>query len=527
MTAHAIRTCAHDARASGVSDDYSSALAAYATANLVRRLRRATRGAKLEARGKPDGSGQNRNHTADVFANESGVMFAFDWFETGPGQGPGTWSSLTKTTLTPLRTHILGLSELAIPARFRPASATALPYRDETVDVVVCDPPYYEMINYADVSDLFYVWLRRVLFDLVPDLFRTAGDALGLQDKSEEIVVKQGKAPGDHRTTHWYEQQMAAAFRDMRRVLKPGGTLTVVFGHSDPKAWRRLLGALREAGFVVTSAWPARTESGNTGVASIRVTVTIGCRSAPTGRSSATAAQVEREVVELVRKRVHKWDMWGLTLSDQLMASYGPAMQVVGRYRAIQRPDGSEPDLEHFLMIGRRAVTDAHTFKIDELPLDTFDPHTRFSIFWMRAFRRTLVNKGEAVFHAQSSQMRIEELRPHILEETKGGFSITLAEPPAISERSPVIHVARAIAAEWPRGATEGVGKVIAASGHTPDDQHLWATIGELVRQLPESDKIAMALSACQRNRNSIEAAARHSAGANRQMKFEPTGGFS
>lgn len=520
-TVRAIRSTRDDALRLGVSPEYGAALAAYASSNLVRRLRRATRGAKLEARGKPDGSGQNRNHTADVFANESGVMFAFDWFETGPGLGPGTWSSLTKTTLTPLRTHLLGLSPLAEPATVRRASATSLPYRDHTVDTVVTDPPYYEMINYADVSDLFYVWLRRVLFDIVPDLFGETDDPLGLQDKSDEIVVKQGKSPGDHRTKDWYERRMAAAFSEMRRVLKPGGTMTVVFGHSDPAAWRRILGALREANFVVTSAWPARTESGNTGVASIKVTVTIGCRVADEGRISATAAQVEREIVELVRTRVTHWDSWGLALSDQLMASYGPAMQVVGRYKSIQRPDGSEPDLEHFLTVGRRAVAEAHTFKIDELPLDTFDPPTRFAIFWMRAFRRTVVNKGEAVFHAQSSQMRIDDLRPHILEETKGGFVITLSEPPAISERSPIIHVARAVAAAWPRGATEAVAEVVAASGRTPDDPHLWATIGELVQQLPESDKIAMALTACQRNRRPIETATRHASALDQQMTFE------
>lgn len=528
-TVAAIRTCAADAAAHGASTDYVAALASYATANLVRRLRRATRGARLESVGKGDGSAQNRNKVGDVFTNESGVSFGLDWFEAGPGRGPGTWASLTKTTLTPLRSHILGVSAGASPGQFRRSSATSLPYRDSTVDAVVTDPPYYDMINYADVSDLFYVWVRRALFDLVPDLFGAPGDDLGLQDKAQEIVVKQGKAPGDHRTNEWYERQMAAAFEEIRRVLKqPRGTLTVVFGHSDPEAWRRLLGALREAGFVVTSAWPARTESGNTGVASIKVTVTIGCAIAPRDRTSATAAQVEREIIDLVRKRVRKWESWGLGRPDQFMASYGPAMQVVGRYRSIQRPDGSEPDLDHFLAIGRRAVDDAHAEKVDDqLPLDTFDSRTRFAISWMRTFKRTTVNKGEARFHAQSRELRIDDLRPHILEETKAGFAISLSEPPAIADHSPLIHVARAMATAWPRGATEAVASVLAASGRSPDDPHIWATIGELVRQLPESDKLAMALTACQRNRRPIELAAQHAVAANHeQLTLDPTGGY-
>lgn len=508
-TVEAIRSCHRELAEVGVGPEYAAALASYASSNLVRRLRRSTRGVSVLPRGKPDGSQQNRTYTTDLFANESGVNFGFDWFETGPGQGPGTWSSLTDTTLKPLAAHLAGLSGIATPGRFRRASATNLPYRNGTVDVIVTDPPYYEMINYADVSDLFYVWLRRCLFDIVPDLFGEPGDELGLQDKADEIIVKQGRSPGDHRTADWYEKQLSAAFEEMRRVLKPGGVLSVVFGHSDPAAWRRLLGALREAGFVVTAAWPARTESANTGVASIKVTVTIGCSVAPEGRQTATAAQVEREISDLVRKRVHKWDDWGLALSDQLMAAYGPAMQVVGRYRSILRPDGSEPDLDHFLTVGRRAVIDAHAFKVDELPFDTFDAATRFSIFWLRAFGRTTVNKGEGVFHAQSSQMRIDELRPHILEETKAGFTLTFDEPPAINDRSPIIHVARALGAAWPAGGTEAAAAVLVVSGREPDDKHLWATVAELVRQLPDSDKLATSLTACQRNRSAIQALAR------------------
>jgi len=513
-TIRSIRQCHAEAIESGVSTEYAAALASYAASNVVRRIRRSTRGATLLTHGKPTGIEQNRAQVGDVFSHESLVDFNFDWFEAGPGSGPGTWSSLTDTTLTPLATHIKGLPPMAQPGRFRRASATSLPYRGATVDSVVTDPPYYSMIDYADVSDLFYVWLRRCLFDILPDLFGEPGDTLGLQDKSQEIIVKRSPVGTDHRTTGWYEQQLSVAFGEMRRVLKPGGVLTVVFGHSDPDAWRRLLGALRAAGFVVTGAWPARTEGSNTGVASIKVTVTIGCQTAPEGRKTATAAQVEREIGELVRKRVPQWDKWDLALSDQLMASYGPSMQVVGRYRAIQRPDGTEPDLDHFLAVGRRAVVDAHAFKVDELPLDTFDPLTRFAIFWLRAFGRSAVTKGEAVFQAQSSELRIEDLRPRILADAKGGFSLTLEAPPAVTDRSSVIEAARALAGAWNAGATDAAGQVIADSGRAADDAHLWATVAELVRVLPDSDRLAVALSACQRNRRAIEVAARQAAPA-------------
>ena len=225
------------------------------------------------------------------------------------------------------------------PARFRRASATALPYRDNSVHAVVTDPPYYNMIDYSDASDFFHVWFKRALFDVMPDLFGSPG----LQDKANEIIVKHGNAPVSTAPSSSMSRCCPGAFAEARRVLRPDGHLVVVFGHSDPDAWRRLLGALHDAGFVVTSSWPSRTETANTGVASIKVTVTIGCRVARPDRPVATAGQVDREVLAEVKRRVREWDRDGLALPDQLMAAYGPAMEVYGRYAQVLRPDGSTP----------------------------------------------------------------------------------------------------------------------------------------------------------------------------------------
>ena len=202
-----------------------------------------------------------------------------------------------------------------------------------------------------------------------------------------------------------------------------------MFGHSDPDAWRRLLGALQTAGFVVTSAWPSRTESANTGVASIKVTVTIGCRVAPARRRLGVAAQVDREVADAVTERVRQWDADGLALEDQLMASYGPAMEVYGRYSRVLNPDGTDADLDRYLNIARRAVRDAMRLRVDELPLETFDAVTRFAVFWLRAKGRAEVPKGEARFFAQADELRLDDLRGRILAESAGGFRLRLDDP--------------------------------------------------------------------------------------------------
>ncbi|WKV79525.1 DUF1156 domain-containing protein [Streptomyces sp. SNU607] len=501
-TVRAIQGIAAACVSAGVSSEYATALAGYAAANLQRQLRVATRGAKLRTHGNPHGTAQNRVKVADIFTDQSKVSFNFDYAEAGPGDGPGTWSSISKSGINALK-KVLAESPAGCPGRFRQASAVALPFRDGSVDAVITDPPYYNMIDYADASDLFHVWLRRTLRELMPDLFDQTGRD-GLQDKTDEIIVKRGNAPGEHRTRDFYEQMLSRAFGEARRVLRTDGHLVVVFGHSDPDAWRRLLSALHDAGFVVTSSWPSRTETASTGVASIKVTVTIGCRVAAANRPVATATQVDREVAERVKTAAREWDRDGLALTDQLMAAYGPAMEVYGRYAKILKPDGSQAELDRYLTLARTAVRDATALKLDELPLETFDAPTRFAVFWQRLFARSDVPKGEARFLAQADNLHLEDMRGALLTESKSGYKLRLDAPSAVGDKSSTFEVVRAMAAAWDQGATEGVAAVVAQSDRQPTDAHLWAVVGEILAQLPPSDTVAKALTAIQRNAGTI-----------------------
>jgi adenine-specific DNA methylase len=423
----------------------------------------------LRQHGAADGLANNNLQVDHVFTNESKISFQFDYFEAGPGSGAGTWASVANTAVSSLKKVLL--ERRGSPVRLRTASATALPMRDASVDVVITDPPYYDMIEYADASDLLYVWLKRALSDIEPDLFGPDAERPdGLQDKNEEIIVRRVHEPGRVRhDTEFYENMLAKSFVEARRVLKPNGHMVVVFGHSDPDAWKLLLGALHAAGFVVTSAWPSRTESANTGVASIKVTVTIGCRVAPVARPVGTTAQVDLQVSQAVAERVRQWDADGLALEDQLMASYGPAMEVYGRYARVLNPDGSSADLDRYLTLARRAVRDAMKLKVDELPLETFDAITRFSLFWLRAKGRAEVPKGEARFFAQADQLRLIDLRDRILTESGSGFRLRLDDAGAAHLGMSTFEVVRAMAYAS-RNGTEAVAAVIGWAGREAND---------------------------------------------------------
>ena len=491
----------------GLSKPYAATLTSFAASTLVRQLKYATRGARLRLEGDIDGSKNNNVRIDHIFANEAVVVFLFDYLETGPATtGPGTWASVSNTAIQALSKIVR--ERFGQPVKFRRASATALPIRDRSVDVVITDPPYYDMIEYADASDLFQVWLKRCLYRAEPDLFGPeVQQPDGLQDKNLEIIVRRVHEPNRVKhDTEFYEAMLAKSFSEARRVLKPDGHLVVVFGHSDPDAWKRLLGALQTAGFVVTSAWPSRTESANTGVASIKVTVTIGCRVAPLKRPIGMASEVDREVVEAVKERVRQWDADGLALEDQLMASYGPAMEVYGRYGRVINPDGSDADLDRYLTIARRAVRDAMRLRVDELPLETFDAITRFAIFWLRAKGRADVPKGEARFFVQADELHLTDLRDRILAESKAGFRLRLDDPGPVTPTSSIFEVVRSMAHALEEGGTEAVAAVIALAGRDASDQHLWSVVGDLANHLPASDKTAQALAGIKRTSSTISA---------------------
>lgn len=481
----------------GLSDEYARALLGYAGAVLVRKLRCSTRGATLYVKQKAVDS---------IFKNQASLIYNFDFFETGVGRGSGTWRSLMVHTLNAVEKLLPGVH--AVPARIRQGSALHLPFSRGSVAAVITDPPYYEMIDYSDATDLFFVWLKRALGGTYPELF----DTPGVQEKDEEIIVKRRGTPDDHRTREFYTRSLQQAFENVRTVLRDDGALTLVFGHGDPEAWRLLLSALMKARFVVTGSWPARTEAkSGAGAANIVVTITIACRTAPSQRDNGLQAEVDEEVRREIFDRVPSWDRDGLPLTDQLMAAYGPAMEVIGRYENVLRPDGAIVDIDYYLSHARRAVQDAAAIRVDGLPLETFDARTRFALFWTRLYVRQLAPKSEARFQAMASNLRLDDVRRDILEENTKGYRLAQfgeLEPRnpdgGISPMSATINVVRQMVRAWRADGGDGVARILNLAERDHDDPALWAVIADLARILPAADADRKALDGITRNRVAI-----------------------
>jgi putative DNA methylase len=498
--ARTIANVADELRGAGLTNDYVRALAGYATAVVVKKLRRSTRGARFQSKGGAQ--------VGDLFVNEGSITFSHDFFEAGIVDGPGTWKSISDNVLGACRNLFQDLRGAA--AHVQRGSATSLPFPQKTFAAVVTDPPYDEMIAYADASDLFFVWAKRCLHNTWPELIVTA-DPDGRQDKAEEIIVKRvrGEAPAEHRTREHYDRLMAKAFEEMRRVVRDDGVVSIVFGHGEPEVWKRLLDSIQQAGLVMTGSWPANTESGGQqGKANIKTTLTMACRPAPTLRPPGRKGAVEAEIKAEIKRRYPDWERWGLAPADMLMAAAGPAMEVVGRYEQVLDARGEPVDIYTFLPLARAAAQDAMAFEVDHHPLETFDARTRFALWWVRLYGRQLQAKSELRWQALASSMDIAEIRD-LAPDSGQGVAFTTAKQfsrPA-SNSAAVIDVALCLAAASEDGL-ESMGQVLAASGRASDDPYLWATVKFLADRLPPSDSDAIALTRVLRTRDGIASAA-------------------
>ncbi|MEU0565185.1 hypothetical protein ABZ297_07305 [Nonomuraea sp. NPDC005983] len=499
--ARAINELADQCLGHGVSPAYVRALSAYATAAMMRKIRRSTRGSRLEVAAQKIG---------DVFANQSAILHSYDWFESGLSDGPGSWASLATKTVSALRA--IRERGAAVPAMIQRGSATILPYRDCSMSAVVTDPPYDDMIDYSDSSDLFYVWAKRAMLTADSSLAMTIHPD-GVQEKDEEIIVKRGGSQAsDHRTVKHYDEMISRAYAEMRRVVADDGVVTIVFGHNDLDVWYRMLSALDRAELVMTASWPAKTEAGGAGAGALNVvtTLTMSCRPAAENRSPGSLAAVENQIRAEIADRFRLWERSGLARADMLMASAGPAMEVAGRYSAISDNTGEPVSLVDLLGTARRVVQEIALEQISSVPLELFDERTKFALWWIELFKRQQVAQSEMRWHSFTSGIPMSELQTLVKRSAKGCRFVQASQfNHPINDRSALIDVVLAMARAWTEGDSEDVAKVLVKAGREPDDEQLWATLAFLKERLPQGDPDVRSWEAMSRESGVIKSATR------------------
>jgi adenine-specific DNA methylase len=288
------------------------------------------------------------------------------------------------------------------------SSATRLPYPDNYFDAVLTDPPYYDNVPYSYLSDFFYVWLKRTVGHLYPDLFSTP-----LTPKAGEIVAYSHSEGGLEAGKRFFEEQLAAAFREIARVLRPGGIATVVYAHKSTAGWETVINALLDSGLVVSAAWPLNTEMQSrlrsNESAALASSIYIVARRAGrrgVGLHHEVRAELRRHLEAKLRRL---WEE-GIGGADFFIAAIGSAIEVFGQYEQVIDLEGNPIRAGALLDEVRALATD---FAVRQILHDGFaaevGDRTRFYVLWRWNYGEARVPFDEARKLAQACGLDLTE----------------------------------------------------------------------------------------------------------------------
>ena len=246
------------------------------------------------------------------------------------------------------------------------ANATNHPLPDQSAGVWFTDPPYYFAVPYADLSDFFFVWLKRSLPDhpLLRDPFNTEN---GLTPKDQELceMARWDPVRYSHKNKEFFENGMATAFTQGRRILKEEGIGAVVFAHRTTEGWEALLSGMIRGGWTITGSWPIATEMGSRlrarDSAALATSIHLICRPRPDDAFIGEWAEVLQELPERVGNWMQRLEAEGVRGADLVFACIGPALEIYSRYRRVETPEGHEVTLHEYLervweVVGREAL---------------------------------------------------------------------------------------------------------------------------------------------------------------------------
>lgn len=446
--------------------------------------------------------------TEGTFSRQA-LPMVWDYSETNPFSGSSGDLQVAVSQIAKVARHCAAAGEPAIVVR---QSATD-PVDGGPFDAVITDPPYYNNISYADLSDFFYAWLQRSIGDLYPEHlsgprtpWRKEATAVPYRHGGDAAVAKQA-----------YDDMMAAAFAQRRTEMKPGAPLIVVYAHQTYAGWATLISALRRAGFVIVEAWPLDTEMPTRSVgqnaASLASSIFLAARRREDERIGDWVQDVQPELKQIVTQRIAELPEMGVAGDDLVIAAIGAGLRAYTAYARVELPNGEPLEPEQYLEEVQREVVEtilAEVFGLARSGIAGVDPVTQFYVMgrfefgtaWVDYDKANTLARGVGVeltgpgglLDGRTSLLEKDKSRVRLRDYTQRGKVEKLADAAERGSRPPlidVLHRMLAIAAAEPHqlagvvriaGADADQVRLVAQalSGEALDRKGSGTTAGEL-----------------------------------------------
>jgi putative DNA methylase len=446
----------------GVDQEFANAVATYLAVGVDRLADYGSELCILNATG-----GRGVVHT---FARQT-VQMVWDYAEGNPFNPEGAgWLTACEKNEKWIEYASSAFQAGTPPVTILQNSATKLPYSDGYFDAVLTDPPYYDNVPYAYLSDFFYVWLKRTVGHIHPDLFSTP-----LTPKTEEIVAYSHGQGGIEAGKCFFEEKLGQAFREMNRVLKLDGIAVIVYTHKSTAGWETIINALLDSGLVTTSAWPLNTEmtgrlraQESAALASSIYIVARKVARQPTGFYT----EVREELRRHLNAKLHRLWEEGISGADFFIAAIGSAIEIFGKYEQVLDYEGNVARADRLLQDVRTIATD---YAVHQILHNGFvgeiSDLTRFYVLWRWNYGEARIPFDEARKLAQSCGLDLTR------EWGRGGFirkdkefvqvlGPQLRNPENLEDAHELVDVLHRVLLLWEKSRQTELVQTLAASGY-------------------------------------------------------------
>jgi len=337
-------------------------------------------------------------------------------FEEARGSLPNILNNIVKGIKFVARGRIQNDPEIKLGSALNPNSFSK-------VDLVITDPPYLDDVQYAEISEFFYVWLYRALKDYYPELPPPI-------PVDEDLCVSWGRFGDLKLAKTFYVNGMKKAFKNIYNALKDDGLLVVIFAHSSPEAWNMLLEILREAKFRITSSYVVHTESiANVlarGKTSFMSSIIVPCRKITEENEAyyeSLIPQVESEIKRILDRIKSEDELLEIPITDLLIMTYGKVLEVLTQYTKIKSYDPNfKPDFEGLIKDARDLILRELVKKITGKSPKALGPETSFLLV-AKIFYGGKLPSDEALKLSKAYGVKIEALRNY-LKRGKDGITL-------------------------------------------------------------------------------------------------------
>lgn len=378
----------------------------------------------------------------------------------------------------------------ALAATLAAGEGTALqrPAQEQDISegkIISTDPPYYDNIGYADLSDFFYVWMRRSLREIEPEIFGTIATP-----KGDELIATPFRHESREKAETFFLEGMTRAIRNLAERAHPAFPITIYYAFkatSTNAGWVTFLGAVLEGGLTITGTWPMRTELANrlvgNGTNSLASSIVLVCRKrpddAPTTRWRDFLKELRQELPEALDDMTGKGGQSvPIAPVDLAQAAIGPGMAIFSRYSAVLRGNGSKVTVAEALEAIAQEVTGY--FSPEGMAVDS---ETCFCHRWYQQSRWKVGKYADAQTLETVYQLNVEDLKNKGLLAVAERGEVQLrswrdyADLGGLEEEETVWGMCHRLIAALESGGTAAAGKTLSAmrqaEGHLDEIRNL------------------------------------------------------